>query len=192
MRNRRNLEAHNQFESGWVKTVLYYKPIDSPHCILKADVTPSQRTWFQTALWFKVEAAVRLGYTRRGCTQLSCYWNNDFVKKVKPAPVHCIQFYKKSANKKLCQQMGCVVVEVPRDAGFLSDMVPRLRTFFKRCLMPELLTRRMQYGSSCSQTHAVTDVMSDKLYCCCRMAANDSDLDDDMIRCDTAKCPNRE
>ena len=86
----------------------------------------------------------------------------------------------------------CVVVEVPRDAGFLSDMVPRLCTFFKRCVMPELLTRRMQYGSSCSQTHAVTDVMSDKLYCCCRMAANDSDLDDDMIGCDTTKCSNGE
>ena len=56
------------------------------------------------ALLFKVEAAVRLGYTRCGCTELPCYWNNDFVKKVKPAPVHCIQFYKKSANKKLCQQ----------------------------------------------------------------------------------------
>ena len=55
-------------------------------------------------LLFKVEAAIRLGYTRRGCTELPCYWNNDFVKKVKPAPVHCIQFYKKSANKKLCQQ----------------------------------------------------------------------------------------
>ncbi|KAK2150081.1 hypothetical protein LSH36_424g00047 [Paralvinella palmiformis] len=24
-------------------TIVYYKPIDSPHCILKADVTPSQR-----------------------------------------------------------------------------------------------------------------------------------------------------
>ncbi|KAK2149185.1 hypothetical protein LSH36_463g04024 [Paralvinella palmiformis] len=56
------------------------------------------------ALLFKVEAAVRLGYTRRGCTELPCYWNNDFVKKVKPAPVDCIKFYKKSANKKLCQQ----------------------------------------------------------------------------------------
>jgi len=43
MRNRRSLEAHNQFESGWVKTVLYFKPTDSPHCILKADVIPSQR-----------------------------------------------------------------------------------------------------------------------------------------------------
>ena len=43
MRNRRSLEAYNQFESGWVKTVLYYQPTDSPHCILKADVIPSQR-----------------------------------------------------------------------------------------------------------------------------------------------------
>ncbi|KAK2159532.1 hypothetical protein LSH36_151g04023 [Paralvinella palmiformis] len=43
MRNRRSLEDHNQFEPGWVKTVLYYKPIDSPHCIFKTDVTPPQR-----------------------------------------------------------------------------------------------------------------------------------------------------
>ena len=44
MRNRRSLEAHNQFESGWVKTVLDFKPTgtDSPHCILKADVIPPQ------------------------------------------------------------------------------------------------------------------------------------------------------
>ena len=56
------------------------------------------------ALLFKVEAAVRLGYTRRACTELPCYWNNDFVKKVKPAPVHSIQFYKKSATKTVSQR----------------------------------------------------------------------------------------
>ncbi|KAK2180565.1 hypothetical protein NP493_437g00005 [Ridgeia piscesae] len=137
MRNRRSLEAHNQFESGWVKTVRYFKPTDSPHCILKADVIPSQRVndtphhpWVGlhekdrvvtaahcdcmaglgescshvAALLFKVEAAVRLGYTRRACTELPCYWNNDFVKKVKPAPVHSIQFYKKSATKTVSQR----------------------------------------------------------------------------------------
>ena len=32
--------------------------------------------------------------------------------------------------------------------------------------------------------------MSEKLYWCCRMPANDSDLNDDTIGCDTAKCPN--
>ena len=52
------------------------------------------------ALLFKMVAAVRLGYTSRACTELPCYWNNDFVKKVKPAPVHSIQFYKKSATKR--------------------------------------------------------------------------------------------
>ena len=56
------------------------------------------------ALLFKVEAAVRLGYTSRACTELPCYWNNDFVKKVKPAPVHSIQFYKKSATKTVSQR----------------------------------------------------------------------------------------
>ena len=44
------------------------------------------------------------------------------------------------------------------------------------------VTLCMQYGSSCSQTRAVTDVMSEKL-CCCQIPANDSDLDDDMIGC---------
>ena len=32
-------------------------------------------------LLIKVEAAVRIGYTTRACTELPCYWNNDFVKK---------------------------------------------------------------------------------------------------------------
>ena len=54
------------------------------------------------ALLFKVGTAVCLWYTRRACTELPCYWN-DFVKKVKPAPVHGIQFYKKSATKTVSQ-----------------------------------------------------------------------------------------
>ncbi|VDI18732.1 Hypothetical predicted protein [Mytilus galloprovincialis] len=34
------------------------------------------------ALLFKVEAAVRLGYTTKLCTELPCKWNADFVKKL--------------------------------------------------------------------------------------------------------------
>ncbi|VDI60785.1 Hypothetical predicted protein [Mytilus galloprovincialis] len=52
------------------------------------------------ALLFKVEAAVRLGYTTKLCTELPCKWNADFVKKVQPAPVKDIQFYKTSCINK--------------------------------------------------------------------------------------------
>ena len=43
MKNRKSLEAHNQFLSGWVKTVLFYRVPSSDVFIMKAEVTPSQR-----------------------------------------------------------------------------------------------------------------------------------------------------
>ena len=47
-----------------------------------------------------------------------------------------LQKYVSMCDFVLWTSVVCVVVEVPRDAGFLSDMVPRLCTFFKRCVMP--------------------------------------------------------
>ena len=75
-----------------------------------------------------------------------------------------------------------VVVGVPRDDAFVSDMVPRLCAFFKRCVMRELLTRHIQLISL-----TVSETVSENLYCSCRMPVNDSDLDDDG--CDTHNCP---
>ncbi len=49
------------------------------------------------ALLFKLEAAVRAGYTKRACTEEACAWNNDFVKKVQPAPIANIHFYSTKA-----------------------------------------------------------------------------------------------
>lgn len=43
MKNRKSLESHNQFISGWVRTVLHYHRLESNFMILKAKVTPSQR-----------------------------------------------------------------------------------------------------------------------------------------------------
>lgn len=43
---------------------------------------------------------MRLGYTTKLCTELPCKWNADFVKKVQPAPVKDIQFYKTSCINK--------------------------------------------------------------------------------------------
>lgn len=47
------------------------------------------------ALLFKVEAAVRLGYTAKdACTSEPCKWNNDFVTKIPGAKIKDISFQK--------------------------------------------------------------------------------------------------
>ncbi|KAL3884662.1 hypothetical protein ACJMK2_024780 [Sinanodonta woodiana] len=100
------------FVSGWVQTVFHMKT-DSGHYVLKADVKPSWRVteephhpWVALkkirtcycstlqllgetcshigALLFKIEAAVRLGYTSSTCTDRPCEWNACFVKNVEP------------------------------------------------------------------------------------------------------------
>ena len=59
------------------------------------------------ALMFKVEAAVRLGYTTSACTDQPCIWNNDFVKSVEGEPLRDIQFYrKKELNKRHAYQFA--------------------------------------------------------------------------------------
>lgn len=138
MKNRKSLEAYNQFTSGWVRTVQHY-PVEHKSvgiiAIFKAEVTPSQRVndechtpWVALsmndtvhitaahcscmaglgescthigALLFKIEAAVRSGYTRKSCTSEACKWNNDFVKKVKGKPISKIKFYNAKATAKV-------------------------------------------------------------------------------------------
>ena len=51
------------------------------------------------ALLFKVEAAVRCGYTKLTCTEEACKWNNDFVKKITPVPIANVDFYSDEAVK---------------------------------------------------------------------------------------------
>ena len=43
MKNRKSLEAHNQFISGWVRTVSHYQEIGSSFMTLEAEVMSSQR-----------------------------------------------------------------------------------------------------------------------------------------------------
>lgn len=130
MKNRKSLEAHNQFISGWVRTVFHYKIPNTDFIVMKADVLPSQRVSEQPhtpwvainiastnvinahctcmaglgescthigALLFKIEAAVRAGFTRRACTEEACQWNNDFKEKVTPAEISKINFYQSSS-----------------------------------------------------------------------------------------------
>ena len=127
MKNRKSLEAYNQFVSGWFRTVYAYKKEGKSNMILlKAEITPSQRlnerlhqAWVAltvneatviaahcscmadldescshiAALLFKIEAAVRSGFTRRSCTEEACSWNVDFVKKIEPAEISRVRFY---------------------------------------------------------------------------------------------------
>ena len=43
MKNRKSLEAHNQFISSWVREVYHYQKLGSNFIILKAEVMPFQR-----------------------------------------------------------------------------------------------------------------------------------------------------
>jgi hypothetical protein len=126
MNNRKSLEAHNQFRSGWVRTIFHYDIPATKFVIMKANVNPSQRLndepqtpWVAInrvttsvmnahctcmaglgescthigALLFKIEAAVRAGFTRRACTDEACLWNDDFKENVTPGELCNINFY---------------------------------------------------------------------------------------------------
>lgn len=43
MKAYKSLEAYNYFQSGWVHTIMSYKPPNSAYMILRGDVIPSQR-----------------------------------------------------------------------------------------------------------------------------------------------------
>ena len=51
------------------------------------------------ALLFKIEAAVRLGYTATAaCTSEACQWNVDFVKSIPGVKIKNAVFYKSGKN----------------------------------------------------------------------------------------------
>ena len=126
MNNRKSLEAHNQFRSGWVCAIFHYDIPATNFVIMKANVNPSQclndephTPWVAInrvttsvmnahctcmaglgescthigALLFKIEAAVRAGFTRRACTDEACLWNDDFKENVTPGELCNINFY---------------------------------------------------------------------------------------------------
>jgi len=51
------------------------------------------------AVLFKLEAAVRLGYTNKACTDVACSWNASFVGKVQPAPIANIELSRKQRSE---------------------------------------------------------------------------------------------
>ena len=52
------------------------------------------------ALLFKIEAAVRAGFTKRACTEEACKWNNDFMQKIEPSTVAEINFFSEKTIEK--------------------------------------------------------------------------------------------
>ena len=52
-------------------------------------------------LLFKIEAAVRLGYTATAaCTSEACQWNVDFVKNIPGVNIKNAVFYKSAKNRE--------------------------------------------------------------------------------------------
>ena len=50
------------------------------------------------AILYKIEASVRLGYTKQAGTDIPCKWNNDFVKRVEGTGIKDIMFYKQTKS----------------------------------------------------------------------------------------------
>ncbi|XP_041362106.1 uncharacterized protein LOC121378072 [Gigantopelta aegis] len=129
--NHRSLEAYNFFVSGWVQTVLHIKvgtntvlkadvkpswrvtedchhswvAVDNSACVLTAHCDCmaglGESCSHIGALLYKMEAAVRLGYTDSACTDVPCQWNQCFTKKVTPSPVARINFYTEKVKEKV-------------------------------------------------------------------------------------------
>ena len=53
------------------------------------------------AVLFKVEMANCQGFTRETCTDWSCAWNNNFVRKVVPSPMSKITFFNKTVTDRI-------------------------------------------------------------------------------------------
>ena len=72
---------------------------------------------------------------------------------------------------------GGVTVRVFRDENFLEDIVPTLNSFYIKCVLPELLTRRIQ-------DLIVDDGETHEVYCYCQQGEDGRE----MIGCDNTKC----
>ena len=72
-----------------------------------------------------------------------------------------------------------VVCHVNRDNVFIKNMISQTKSFFVMCILPELLTRKLQHI-----TVQKKDIVSkDNLYCICQTPE-----DGDMIGCDNVNC----
>jgi len=74
------------------------------------------------AVLFKLEAAVRLGYTSNVSTDVLCQWNQRFVSNIEPSTISNIKFYKEEAKEKYrCGTFLAVQSVQQSDGGELDD-----------------------------------------------------------------------
>ena len=71
---------------------------------------------------FKIEAAVRLGYTRQTCTDVPCKWNACFTQRVQPAKVADIRFYKRDPVRRGKTHHPPPPSTSDEQASFVSDL----------------------------------------------------------------------
>ena len=86
-----SMRINDDAHQPWV-TINKDGVVIAAHCNCKAGLGESCS--HVAALLFKVEAAVRLGYTTLACTDVPCQWNNHFAKKVECETLEEIKLYK--------------------------------------------------------------------------------------------------
>ena len=78
------------------------------------------------ALLFKVEAAVRLGLTKKACTDELCKWNQCYVKNVEPRPLYAIPFFSEKSKKRVKTEPQPIVFATPAMQKDLLDRLAKL------------------------------------------------------------------
>lgn len=76
--------------------------------------------------------------------------------------------------------IDCVISRVNRDTSFVSDMLQKLESFWQMCILPELLTRRLEL-TKVVHVHPKQTPGVQQTFCICG-ATNDTDSD--MVGCD--------
>ena len=83
------------------------------------------------AVLFKIEAAVRKGYTTIACTEEPCKWNQCFLKQVSPATIADIQFYKDEVKQKYAHN----IEHMPMNSASQEEQVNFLKSL-AQCTKP--------------------------------------------------------
>ena len=79
------------------------------------------------ALLFRIEAAVRLEYTKEAdCTDALCKWNNDFARKTSGTKIKDIKFYKNSTELKKNPSAKKFMPATPSQQKFLLGMLNQI------------------------------------------------------------------
>lgn len=79
--------------------------------------------------------------------------------------------------------IDCILTRVDRDDVYIGDMIKKLETFWKRCILPELLTRKLQREGVCAvytSPVVAADTLGQRTYCVCKTTEDN----ENMVACD--------